>query len=121
MLGQHVDDTTDLWQCRRSVLKWSTVTNMDDGVIEVDTLKFEVHQRIDDLLPATGKNHVSVRWEPQARIVRLGVMIDKYTWDARMAVLDRLLEFEAEHKDDFALEFDIFELQAVENEAFADA
>ena len=94
---------------------------MGDGVVEVDTLKFEVHRRIDDLLPTTGKNHVSVRWEPQARIVRLGVMIDNYTWDNRMVVLDRLLEFEAEHKNDFALEFDIVELQAVEDEAFADA
>lgn len=97
------------------------MTDMGDGVVEVDTLKFDMNRRLDDLLPIIGKKHVSIRWEPQARIVRLGVMIDSYTWDNRMAVLDRVLAFEADHKDEFALDFDIFSLGAVEDEAFAEA
>jgi hypothetical protein len=89
--------------------------------ISTETLQFELHGRLDDLLPTVGKNHISVRWEPQARIARLGIMIDEYTWDNRMLVLERLLDFETSHKDDFAIEFDIVPLQAVQDEAFADA
>jgi hypothetical protein len=91
----------------------------DDVMINTDTLKFELHGRLDDLLPVVGKTHLSVRWEPSARIVRLGVCIDRFTWDHRMAVLDRLLAFEADHSDDFALEFDIVPLQSVEDPSFA--
>lgn len=88
-------------------------------MITVESLKFELHQRLDDLLPVVGKTHPSVRWEPIARIVRVGIAIDDYTWDNRMAVLERLLEFEAAHKDEFALEFDIIPLHAIEDSGFA--
>lgn len=89
--------------------------------MNVDTLKFELHGRLDDLLPVVGKTHLSVRWEPGARILRLGVCIDTYTWENRMTVLERLLTFEADHSNDFALEFDILPLAAVEDPSFASA
>lgn len=90
----------------------------DDGM-NVDTLKFELHGRLDELLPQVGKTHISVRWEPTSRIVRVGVCIDDYTWEHRMVVLERLLAFEADHRDDFALEFDIVPLAAVEEPNFS--
>jgi hypothetical protein len=89
-------------------------------MISVETLKFELHGRLDDLLPTVGKTHVSVRWEPLARIVRVGVSIDDYDWDHRMAVLERLLAFEDAHRDEFALEFDIIPLMAIEDDSFAE-
>lgn len=98
------------------------MTEVEQGsgdLVNVDTLKFELHGRLDDLLPVVGKTHISVRWEPEARIVRLGVCIDSYTWDNRMTVLERLLAFEMDHSDDFALEFDIVPLMAVEDPHFA--
>lgn len=87
----------------------------------VDTLKFELHGRLDELLPVVGKTHISVRVEPEARIVRAGVMIDAYNWENRMVVLQRLLDFEADHADEFALEFDIVPLEPVEDAAFVSA
>ncbi|MDR6861993.1 hypothetical protein [Phycicoccus sp. 3266] len=84
-------------------------------------MKFELHGRLDDLLPQVGKTHISVRWEPNSRILRVGVCIDNYDWDNRMVVLERLLQFEGDHRDDFALEFDIVPLIAVEDPSFATA
>lgn len=89
-------------------------------MIGVETLQFELHSRLDDLLPTTGKTNISVRWEPVARIARIGVSIDEYTWEHRMVVLERLLDFESVHKDDLAIEFDIIPLMAIEDESFAE-
>lgn len=85
----------------------------------LETLKFELHSKLDDLLPSVGKTHVSVRWEPGARIVRVGVSIDEYDWGNRLTVLRRLLDFEESHKEEFALEFDILPLVAIEDDTFA--
>jgi hypothetical protein len=92
----------------------------DEPMISVETLQFELHGRLDDLLPTTGKTNISVRWEPVARIARVGVSIDEYTWEHRMQVLERLLDFERAHKDDLAMEFDIIPLMAIEDESFAE-
>ena len=89
-------------------------------MISTETLQFELHGRLDDLLPSVGKTHISVRWEPVARIVRVGVSIDEYTWDNRMTVLQRLLEFEVSHRDEFALEFDVLPLVAIQDESFVE-
>jgi len=89
-------------------------------MISVETLSFELHAGLDDLLPTVGKTHISVRWEPVARIVRIGVSIDEYDWDNRMTVLQRLLEFEAAHREEFAVEFDILPLGAIEDAGFAE-
>lgn len=91
-----------------------------EEMISVETLQFELHGRLDELLPTTGKTNISVRWEPVARIARVGVSIDEYTWEHRMAVLERLLDFERAHKDDLAMEFDIIPLVAIEDESFTE-
>ena len=90
-------------------------------MITADTLKFELDGRMQPLLQETGKTHLSVRWEPGARIVRVGACIDHYTWETRMLVLEALLKFEEAHADEWALEFDIFPLESVQNEEFAEA
>ena len=68
-----------------------------------------------------GKTHISVRFEPDARILRVGAMLDEYTWDNRMATIRALLAFERDHADDFAVGFDIVPLDAVVDETFASA
>lgn len=90
-------------------------------MITADTLKFELDGRLQPLVEETGKTHLSVRWEAGARIVRVGACIDHYTWEARMKVLEALLKFEEDHSDEWALEFDIFPLEAVQDEEFAEA
>jgi hypothetical protein len=96
---------------------------MEQGVppmISVQTLRFELAGRVADLGLGT-KNHISVRWEPAPAIVRVGLMIDDYTWDNRMRVLQMLLAFERDHADEFALEFDIVPLAPVQSDDFAEA
>ena len=75
---------------------------------------------MDDVGDATGKVHLSVRWEPGPQIVRVGACIDNYTWETRMQVLERLLAFERDHADEFALEFDIVPLEPVQSDDFAE-
>jgi hypothetical protein len=91
------------------------------AMITEDTLKFELEGRLHRLLPETGKTHLSVRWEAGPRIVRAGVCIDHYTWETRMLVLETMLAFESDHADEWSLEFDIFPLEAVQDEEFAEA
>lgn len=90
-------------------------------MITADTLRFELDGRLQPLVQETGKTHLSVRWEPGPRIVRVGACIDRYTWEARMLVLEALLAFEEAHADEWALEFDIFPLESVQDEEFAEA
>ena len=90
------------------------------SVISVQTLHYELVGRMADLALET-KSHISVRWEPAPAIARVGLMIDDYTWDNRMKVLDMLLSFERDHSDEFALEFDIVPLAPVQSDEFADA
>lgn len=90
-------------------------------MVNVDTLRFEVDGRLRDIESHLGKTHLSIRWEPMARIARVGVCIQNYTWEIRMEVLERLVQFELDHADDFAVEFDIIPLDAVRDEEFAEA
>jgi hypothetical protein len=90
-------------------------------MITADTLKSELDGRLQPLSQETGKTHLSVRWEPGARIVRVGACVDRYTWETRMLVLEALLKFEEAHVDEWALEFDIFPLESVRDEDFAEA
>ncbi len=89
-------------------------------MISAENLKYELSGRLHELASVTGKTHLSVRWEPQARIVRVGACLEEYNWDSREAVLKRLLAFEADHFDELALEFDIIPLHAVRDESFAE-
>lgn len=91
------------------------------GMISVDTVRLELAGRFNEVVAQVEKYHLSVRWEPAPRIVRVGACIDPYNWDTRMSALDALLDFELAHADEFAVEFDIIPLVAVNDEAFAEA
>lgn len=91
-----------------------------DAVTSVQTIEFELAGRFEKLGMPT-KNHISVRWEPGPAIVRIGFMIGDYTWENRMSVLRMLTEFERDHADEFAVEYDICPLDAVKDESFAEA
>lgn len=84
------------------------------------SVQFEVEGRLEKIRDSLGKTHVSVRWEPAPRIVRVGVMLDEYDWDRRMEALGTLREFEADHADEFAVEYDIVPLESV-TDSFAEA
>lgn len=86
-----------------------------------ESIRYEVMGRFRDIEDQVGKVHLSVRWESMARIARVGACIEHYAWDSRMAVVDRLSEFQLAHLDDFALEFDVVPLHAVQDEEFAQA
>jgi hypothetical protein len=90
-------------------------------MITDESLKFEIEGRLQPLAHDTGKTHISVRWEPGPRIVRVGACIHHYTSETRMAVLETLLKFEEDHADEWALEFDVVPLEAVHDEEFAEA
>jgi hypothetical protein len=89
-------------------------------MISAQTVHYELAGRVADLGLET-KHHISVRWEPGPAVVRVGLMIDHYTWDNRMRVLEMLLGFEPYHADEFALEFDIVPLAPVQSDEFAEA
>ena len=88
-------------------------------MITHETIRYELEGRFRDL--HVGKTHLSVRYDRAPRIVRVGACLSEYNWDNRMAVLESLLSFEQDHADEFALEFDIVPLEAVADEAFAEA
>lgn len=54
-----------------------------------------------------GKTHLSVRYEPEAKLVRVGACLSDYNWESRDRVIDALLEFEDSHADEYAVEFDV--------------
>lgn len=83
-----------------------------------ENLLYELTARFAD---ASGKVHLSLRWEPGPRIVRVGACLDDYSWGSREQAIETLLRFEADHADEFALEFDVVPLDAVNDEAFAEA
>lgn len=107
------------------MLDSATVSNMDgkgaEAMTTVDSLRYELSGRFREMPSIPEKHHVSVRWEPAPRIVRVGACIQPYNWDTRMATLDALLAFEAAHADEFAVDFDIIPLRAVNDEEFAEA
>jgi hypothetical protein len=88
-------------------------------MISTQTLQYELEGRFTDLHLAA-KHHLSVRWEPGPGIVRIGAMLDEYTWETRMQALEALLSFERDHADEFALEFDIFPLAPAQDDDFAE-
>lgn len=101
----------------------SYVDQMDGGtdVITSENLKFELSGRLRKLDNDLGKTHLSVRWEPGPKIARMGVCVETYNWDTRMAVIQVLLDFERDHADELAVEFDVIPLESVNDEQFAEA
>ena len=90
-------------------------------MITVDTLRFELEGRFREIAEEIGKHYISVRWEPLPGVARVGACITDYSWDTRLAVIKTLLDFEKAHADEFALDFDVFPLESLNDEAFAEA
>lgn len=89
-------------------------------MITPENVQYELRGRLEPLRDL-GKVHLSVRYEPGPRVVRVGACIEHYTWDTRAEVIDKLLEYEDAHADEFALEFDVVPLEAVNDAAYAHA
>lgn len=85
----------------------------------LENLRFELAGRFEPLESDLGKTHLSVRYEPEGSIVRVGACIASYTWSNRSKVIDLLLEFEDSHAGEFALEFDVVPLEAVTDPNYA--
>ena len=85
------------------------------------SLQYELEGRFQGATSDVQKVHLSVRWEPAPAIVRVGACIEPYNWDSRMAAIDVLISFEEDHKDEFAVEFDVIPLTSVNNQDFAEA
>lgn len=85
----------------------------------VENIKFELDGRLRPF--GLGKYHLSVRYEPDARIVRVGACLDRYDLDTRETVIDALLDFEESHGGEFSLEFDVIPLESVNDVEFAEA
>lgn len=90
-----------------------------EPMITTETLRYELEGRFTSI--GFGKVHVSVRWEPAPRIVRVGAVISEYTWERRLQTIELLLAFERDHKDEFSLVFDVVPLEAIQDESFAEA
>mgnify|MGYP007071123712 CR=1 FL=1 len=90
-------------------------------MVTSETLKYELQGRFLEAQHELGKSHVSVRYEPVPRVARVGVMLDEYDWDHRLDSIRILRKFEAQHADEFAIEFDILPLEAVTDETYAEA
>ena len=90
-------------------------------MISVDTLRFELEGRFRAISDDIGKHHLSVRWEPLPGVARVGACIGTYNWESRMAAIRALLSFERAHSDEFAVDFDVIPLEALNDQAFAEA
>ena len=90
-------------------------------MVSASTLQYELAGRFQGIAKDAGKLHLSVRWEPVPRIARVGAMLEHYDWNNRMSAIRVLRDFEREHADEFALEYDIVPLEAVLDESFAEA
>lgn len=76
-----------------------------------ENVRYELDGRLTEA--GLGKRHLSVRFEPGPRIVRAGIALHEYTWDNRMAVIQTVLDLEDSHQDEFAVEFDVIPLEAL--------
>ena len=83
-----------------------------------ENVAFELEGRLEPL--GLAKKHLSVRYEPDTRIVRVGACVADYSWETRDAVIDVLLDFEDSHQGEFAVEFDVIPLEAVNDPAYAE-
>lgn len=76
-----------------------------------ENIRYELDGRFAEA--SLGKRYLSVRYEPGARIVRVGACLDEFTWENRAKAIEVLLAFEGGHEDDFAVEFDVVPLDSV--------
>jgi hypothetical protein len=83
-----------------------------------ENVEFELDGRLRAL--ALGKRHISVRYEPVSKTVRIGACISNYNWETRDQVIDVLLDFEDSHEAEFSVEFDVVPLEAVTDPHYAE-
>lgn len=82
-----------------------------------ENVTFEIEGRLEPL--QLGKKHISVRYEPDTKIVRIGACITNYNWETRDKVIQALLDFEDSHEGEFAVEFDVVPHEAVVDPEYA--
>lgn len=87
----------------------------------IDSIKFELDARMQEIASDIGKYDLSIRWEPMGRIARVGFLVQHYEWAARMRVIEVAAAFQRAHLDDFALDFDVVPFDAVNDVTFAEA
>lgn len=87
----------------------------------VDSIRYELEGRMANISEEVGKFDLSVRWEPMARIVRVGFLVQNYEWAARMRVIEIATAFQNDHLDDFAVDFDVIPYESVVDSQFAEA
>ena len=90
-------------------------------MISAETLRYELDGRLAAIDADLGKRYLSVRWEPGPKTVRIGACIGEFTWDNRSKVIGALLDFERDHADEFAVDFDVIPHDTVVDDAFAQA
>ena len=91
----------------------------ESAMAVVENVKFELEGRFEGL--DLGKRHISVRYEPGPRLVRVGACIANYTWETQESVMDALLDFEESHADDFAVEFDVIPIDGITDQLYDEA
>lgn len=77
----------------------------------LENVNYELEGRLRPL--DIGKVHLSVRYEPETHLVRIGACLANYTWETRDQVIDAILEFEDSHADEYVVEFDVIPLEPV--------
>jgi len=87
----------------------------------IDTIRYELDSRMQEISNDVGKFDLSVRWEPMARIARVGFLVQNYEWASRMRVIEVATAFQRAHLDDFAVDFDVIPYESVLDTEFAEA
>lgn len=82
-----------------------------DAMSVAENVRYELDGRLTEA--GLGKRHVSVRFEPGPRIIRAGVALANYSWETRMVAIEALVALEDGHEDEFAVEFDVIPLEAL--------
>jgi hypothetical protein len=87
----------------------------------IESIRYELDGRMQEIGHCVGKFDLSLRWEPMARIVRVGFLIQNYQWAPRMRVIELATAFQRAHLDDFAVDFDVIPYESVIDTEFAEA
>lgn len=109
--------------CQPLVVKWPTISHMqgDGSSVNIDSVRYELEGRMQEISREVGKFDLSLRWEPMGRIVRVGFLIQNYQWATRLRVIELVTAFQQDHLDDFAVDFDVIPFDSVLDTEFAEA
>lgn len=98
-----------------------TIERVGNEMTNVDSIRYEIEGRMLEISNDVGKFDLSIRWEPMARIARVGFLVQNYEWAARMKVVEVATAFQNDHLDDFAVDFDVIPYESVLDSEFAEA